>query len=547
MATLNLTAGVNDVVQGNPAEADIVIVPAGSLVTENDFVFNFQTPDRLDLRAFPVIDSIDDLSIQPLQGGAVRVTNPLFGQITLIGITQAQLTPNNFIFAGAQQLTDLTITKQASATTVAPGGTLTYSLVVSNTGAVGASNIVVRDILPAGFTVTSATGGGGFTTTPATGGTVTFSGGTLAPNASATLTITGTAPNTTGPLQNTAVVDPEGAITESNEANNTATFAVTITPTPVPTGVFVDDNLEGTATGATVSVDPDGAGPQAPVEGLIFGQTAFARIQPAIDVSPVGGTVVVAPGTYNEFVNFVKPFTLVGPNATVNPVTQAGTRFEEAIIGSGPNGGRIGFERSDPANNGPVVISGFSFQSKLQPAPGTLGGNGIDLTDSNGNVTIRNNIFENDVVGILNQISSPGFPETSNILIEQNLFNMGGGTPTQRTPFIGIALQRVTGATITNNRINAATGIAIDPPLTTGQAQRLGVAPGSPLPGAQSSNFTVTGNLFTSFFPYPTPPGGPPLTPQGQQAIVDFGEGTFTINAANNSLVQPNVTGFFLA
>lgn len=547
MATLNLTAGTNDVVQGNPAEADIVIVPAGSLITENDFVFNFQTPDRLDLRAFPVLDSIDDLTIQPLQGGAVRVSNPLFGQITLIGITQAQLTPNNFIFAGAQQQADLTITKQASATTVTPGGALTYSLVVSNTGAAGASNIVVRDILPAGFTVTSATGGSGFTTTPATGGTVTFSGGTLAPNASATLTITGTAPNTTGPSQNTAVVDPDNLITETNEANNTATFAVTVTPTPVATGVYVDDNLEGTAAGATVSVDPDGDGPQAPVTGLIFGQTAFAKIQPAIDASPPSATVIVAPGTYNEFVNFVKPFTLLGPNATVDPVTQVGTRFDEAIIGSGPNGGGVGFERSVPSNNGPVTISGFSFASKRQPAPGTLGGYGIDLTDSNGNVTIRNNIFENDVVGIGNQISSPGFPETSNILIEQNLFNMGGGTPTQQTPFVGIALQRVAGATIRNNRINAATGIAIDPRLTPGQAQRLGLAPGSPLPGTQSSGLNVTGNLFTSFLPYPTPPGGPPLTPSGQQAIVNFGTGTFTIDDVSNSLVQPNVTGLTLA
>ncbi|MDI9635973.1 DUF11 domain-containing protein [Geitlerinema splendidum] len=553
MATINLTAGVNDVVQGNPAEADIVIVPAGSLITENDFVFNFQTPDRLDLTAFPVLNSIGDVSIQPLQGGAVRVSSPLFGQITLIGIDITQISNNNFIFAGTQNLADLTIQKSASATSVLPGGNLTYTLIVSNVGQAAASGIVVRDTLPPGFTITSTAGAGGFTTTPSAAGTVEFTGGTLAPGASATLTITGTAPATAGTAINTAVVDPGGLIPEVTEANNTATFAVTVGAAPIPTAVYVDDNLAGTATGATVAVDPDGTGPQQPVTGLVFGQTAFASIQNALDFllgvgAPANATVFVAPGTYNEFVNFVRPFILLGPNADIDPVTQGGTRVDEAIIGSGVNGGGIGFERTVPSNNGPVTIAGFSFASKIQPAPGTLGGYGIDLTDSNGNVTIRNNIFENDVVGIGNRISSQGVSITSNIIIEQNLFNMSGGTPTLQTPFVAMALQQVNGAAIRNNRINAATGLAIDPRLTPSQAQRFGQPVGSPVPGAPSSGFNVTGNLFTGFFPYPTPasPLAPPLSPSGQQAIVNFGSGTFSIDDASNSLVQPNVTGLTL-
>ncbi len=51
---------------------------------------------------------------------------------------------------------DLIISKTASPATVAPGGQITYSLLVQNCGPVAAVNVVVSDPLPSGTTFQSA-------------------------------------------------------------------------------------------------------------------------------------------------------------------------------------------------------------------------------------------------------------------------------------------------------------------------------------------------------------------------------------------------------
>ncbi len=130
-------------------------------------------------------------------------------------------------------LADLTITKTDSPDPVPTGGTLNYTLTVKNEGGKAATDIVVKDTLPSGFTFGSTTVSSGFTANQS-GGIVTFSGGSLTPGQSATLTITGTAPGNTGTLTNTAVVDPDNKITESNENNNTATASTTMLSPSTP-------------------------------------------------------------------------------------------------------------------------------------------------------------------------------------------------------------------------------------------------------------------------------------------------------------------------
>jgi uncharacterized repeat protein (TIGR01451 family)/fimbrial isopeptide formation D2 family protein len=91
---------------------------------------------------------------------------------------------------------DLVVTKsQPSPATVNPGGTITYTVTVTNNGPATATNVVVTDTLPAGTTFTSASNGGtqaagvvtwNSTTTPALA--------SLANGASQVFTITVTAP-----------------------------------------------------------------------------------------------------------------------------------------------------------------------------------------------------------------------------------------------------------------------------------------------------------------------------------------------------------------
>lgn len=118
---------------------------------------------------------------------------------------------------------NLSITKSASVTTVAAGNGFNYTLTVKNNGTVAANDTSVSDPIPAGLTVGTPNPSQG--TCSVSGQTVTCSLGTLAPAASATITIPVTATGTVcGPVDNT------GQATASNAASATSnTVQVTIT------------------------------------------------------------------------------------------------------------------------------------------------------------------------------------------------------------------------------------------------------------------------------------------------------------------------------
>lgn len=78
----------------------------------------------------------------------------------------------------------LTVSKTAPAT-VSSGSNLTYTINYANTGSEAATNVIVRDTVPAGTSFVSATGGG-----TESGGVVSWNIGTLAPGASGSVTMT---------------------------------------------------------------------------------------------------------------------------------------------------------------------------------------------------------------------------------------------------------------------------------------------------------------------------------------------------------------------
>lgn len=167
---------------------------------------------------------------------------------------------------------DLALTKTASPTSVTGGGQITYTLTVTNNGPGNSSGYVVNDPLPTALVNPQ-------TTTPGcsiAAGTLTCQGNPLAVGASATITVTGTAPNPiTAPLTNTATVT--GNEQDPNPANNTASATVqplpgadlslvkTAAPTSVTVGgqvtytLLVTNNGPADASGVTVD-DPLPAG-----------------------------------------------------------------------------------------------------------------------------------------------------------------------------------------------------------------------------------------------------------------------------------------------
>jgi uncharacterized repeat protein (TIGR01451 family) len=127
---------------------------------------------------------------------------------------------------GGGDLPDLTINKTGP-TSVAPITAFAYTLTINNLGTANTSNVRVVDTLPAGVTFVSTSTTSLFTCSES-GGTVTCVGGAVNQGQNATITINVESPGATGPITNTAVVDPDNTIAESNELNNTSSFGTSV-------------------------------------------------------------------------------------------------------------------------------------------------------------------------------------------------------------------------------------------------------------------------------------------------------------------------------
>jgi uncharacterized repeat protein (TIGR01451 family) len=121
---------------------------------------------------------------------------------------------------------DLGITKTPSPGPYGTGGTLTYTLVVTNNGPNAASGVTVTDTLPAGTTFQSSTPAGVCSGTT----TITCNAGTVANGGTATFTLTITLPSTPGPITNTATVTAAPQNPDANPSNNTAMSTITVIP-----------------------------------------------------------------------------------------------------------------------------------------------------------------------------------------------------------------------------------------------------------------------------------------------------------------------------
>jgi uncharacterized repeat protein (TIGR01451 family) len=106
---------------------------------------------------------------------------------------------------------------------VSPGGTLTYSMTVTDAGRVTAPGVVVSDALPAGTVFASASSSQGTVAAPAVGGngTVTVNLGSLANDGTATIGIVVTVTAASGTvLTDTATVT--ATTQDLNSSNNSA-------------------------------------------------------------------------------------------------------------------------------------------------------------------------------------------------------------------------------------------------------------------------------------------------------------------------------------
>lgn len=128
----------------------------------------------------------------------------------------------------AVKYVDLSVTKTDSADPIFVGDNTTYTMVVKNAnGPINATGVTLSDTLPSGMTFVSATTTQGSLVTPPVGSTgiVTANIGTMAPNATATVTVT-VKGISAGVQVNSASVS--GNETDSNSSNNSATQSTTV-------------------------------------------------------------------------------------------------------------------------------------------------------------------------------------------------------------------------------------------------------------------------------------------------------------------------------
>jgi len=191
---------------------------------------------------------------------------------------------------------------------------------------------------------------------------------------------------------------------------------------------------------AAVVLSVDSAKPQS----VIQVPTNFPTIQSAINAASNGDTVLVAPGTYVENINFSgKAITLTsssGPAVT--------------IIDGNHNGTVVTFNHSETASS---VLSGFTIQNGLQD-----GGFGAGITVSSASPTITSNVIaRNHAAAAIGIYVNGGSPLITNNTITNNDQNgagdggIGGGgigiLGTNTTP----SNPQIINNTITNNSLAA--------------------------------------------------------------------------------------------
>ena len=258
--------------------------------------------------------------------------------------------------APAPPQADLAVTKTNGVSTLTPGSTTTYTVVVTNNGSDTATGATLTDTAPAGVTFGTWTcAGSGGATCPASGSGNVSATVTVPVGGSVTFQIKATIGATTsGTITNTASIALPAGTTDPNPANNTASDTDSITTAPAAAqadlaitktdGVSTLTHGGGTAYTVVVTNNGPGAVSGATVtdsapQGLTLGAwtcVASGGAQcPASGSGDVNATVTLAVGS-------TVTFTI---NATVKPdaagaVTNTATVTLPAGVGD-PN----------PANN----------------------------------------------------------------------------------------------------------------------------------------------------------------------------------------------------
>ena len=205
---------------------------------------------------------------------------------------------------------DLSVTLSPSAPTVAVGETLTYTIVVTNNGPATATNVVLKDGLPAGLTPIGTPTLSRPGTIEIVGGVLTARIDSLESQAAAVLTIQVASPTSTI-LTNTVVVSADEE--DTRPENNSASISVPVSPADLV--LFMSQSTDSALVGDTITytLTIANAGPYTATNVVVSD-----AIAPGLEVvSSVGDAKVVGIGPLNGAVVASIPSLNSGETSTI--------------------------------------------------------------------------------------------------------------------------------------------------------------------------------------------------------------------------------------
>ena len=314
---------------------------------------------------------------------------------TVSSSTSDPVSSNNTKMANTQvnASVDLSITKTDSPDPVSAGGTLTYTVIVTNNGPSPATNVTVTDTLPGSTTYGSATPSQGTCTGTAT---VTCNLGSLANGAFATVTITVTAPSTTGTINNSASVS--GTESDPNTGNNSTGSVPTTVTASANLSITKSDSPDPVTAGGTVTytitVTNNGPSPatNVTVTDTLSGSTTYGSSIPSQGSCTGTGPVICNLGSLANGASATVTITVTAP-------TEGGTIYNSASVSGSEFDPNTGNNSTGPVPTTVNASANLSITKTDSPDPVTAAGTlTYTLTVTNNGPSTATNVAITDTL-----------------------------------------------------------------------------------------------------------------------------------------------------
>jgi uncharacterized repeat protein (TIGR01451 family) len=354
-------------------------------------------------------------TVSPSAAGAISNTAAVTAPAGVADVNASNNVTNDTDTVAATPATaDLSITKTNGVTASSPGGSVTYTIVVSNAGPTAVTGAMVTDVFPP--TLTNPT----FTVSNTGGATGATSGSgninqtvNLPAGSSITYTVTGTvSPTAAGAISNTATVTAPAGIADANPANNVANDTDTLvpaTPATADLGIFKTDGAATVAAGSslTYTIIVSNTGPSAVIGATVADTFPASLTGVTFTASSTGGATGATSGSgnINQTVNLpvgstityivtgtVSPTatgtisntaTVTAPLGTTDPVAANNSSTDTTTVGATATQADLGVTKTDGSatvapgstltytivvnNAGPTAVTGATVSDVFPP------------------------------------------------------------------------------------------------------------------------------------------------------------------------------------